>query len=115
MRGVSLRLTLSLSLALSACSFALVRVPDSVKPAPNGERPELPSCEIASPFIDAVLGGLALTFAAVIATDTQGNRNSVGAIVAVPYAVVGLIFGGSAVYGFRARSRCRRLERELAL
>lgn len=93
-------------LALSGCSLFTSRVPDRL-PA-NG----VLRCEYAAPSIDTVFAAVALSLAAVIIVDEADAPARYGTVyLGLPLLGVGVPYSVSAVYGFEAAAKCRRLRR----
>jgi hypothetical protein len=98
------------AIGLSACSFALARIPDE-RIAPGHL-----DCPKASPIADtiitsALLGTTAATFIAHGAVNSEATGDAaLGAFYILLPA--GLIYGASSLFGWNRRARCLRFDRE---
>ena len=106
---------------LPACSALFVQAEDSRPVAYSDEGESIPDCTQVpvAPMLDSAVGVVGV-LAAVLGTvgAIQADEDAIGgkeypALVGVTGAVVALVFGGSAKYGFEETSHCQALHAPL--
>lgn len=97
-------------LALGGCSFLGARVPD--RPPPPSRCPE--GVVVADTVGALVTLGPGLAGAAKLAFGDVGLEGPLLVVLVPPLIVVGTVYAASAIYGARARSRCSRMQADLA-
>jgi hypothetical protein len=112
-RLATLTLALLLATATAGCSFFLVHGPPA---APEALTPVSCTRSNAVPFLDAVVAGTALLVGVPLLVSGRGD--DVGwtvpfQVAGAGFALEGLVFGSSAIAGFRKTSRCREALRRL--
>ena len=106
-------LAIVLATSASACSFAFARVPSE-----RDRRGHL-NCEMLSPPADVVLATVATVMTGYFIATNPGGLNGFYANHDAPDGMIHAIitglavtYIGSAIYGYRQRARCRRVNAE---